>query len=124
MGKKVLIVDDSLSMRKILSSLLLTELKDIDIEITTASDGWTAYDVLTRSESKFDLVLTDNNMPGMQGAELVVAVHDLGCTTPFIMVTGDDEGRIPPVARKLLFSVVTKPFNIDPIMALVREALQ
>ncbi|OGM93778.1 hypothetical protein A2524_02550 [Candidatus Wolfebacteria bacterium RIFOXYD12_FULL_48_21] len=122
MSKKVLVVDDSLSMREFLSLLLLTELKNLDIEVTTASDGWTAFDAI--GKMSFDLVLTDNNMPGMQGAELVVAVHDLGCKTPFIMVTGDEENDVPPVAKKMLKAFVPKPFLVDDFLELIRETLQ
>ena len=122
--KRILVVDDSLSMREFLALLLLSKFKDIGIEVTMASDGWTAFDAISKSECKFDLVLTDNDMPGMFGSELVVAAHDSGCTTPFIMVTGDEKDQIPPVARRLLKEVVSKPFDIDSFCVLIRKTLQ
>lgn len=124
MRKKVLVVDDSLSMREFLSVLLVAELKDLDIEVTTASDGWTAYCALVRSKCRFDLVLTDNNMPGMLGSDLVIAVHDYGIMTPFIMVTGDEEDQIPPASRRLLEAVVCKPFDVNAFLTLIRQTLR
>lgn len=122
MKKKVLVVDDSLSMREFLALVLTKKCSGMDIEVTTASDGWTAYDAIVAGG--FDLVLTDNEMPGMCGSELVVMVRDQGYKVPFIMVTGHEVGSIPPVARKMLDAVVPKPFNIDPFCQLVRQALK
>ena len=119
--KKILVVDDSKIMREVLTIFLLRELEDFDIEVTTAADGWTALDAIFTDT--FDVVLTDNSMPGMTGSELVVAACDRGCTMPIIMVTGDEEWQIPHIARSLLNAVVQKPIDIAELGALVRKAL-
>lgn len=121
MGKKVLVVDDSLIIREFFALVLTKEFKDMDIEITTASDGWTAYGAIVAGE--FDLVLTDNEMPGMWGSELVVMVRDQGYRVPFIMITGHDVRDIPAVARNMLAKVIPKPVPVDLFCQLIRETL-
>lgn len=118
---RVMIVDDSKVIREVLTLFLLQELDDFDVEVTTVADGFTALDALLAD--KFDLVLTDNNMPGMLGSELAVAMRDRGCMTPIIMVTGDAEWQIPPVARGMMKAVVQKPIDIAELGALVRMTL-
>lgn len=65
-----LIVDDSKAMRMILARAL----KEVGFETSEAADGAQALDRLNRGE-RFDLMLIDWNMPGMNGHELVQAVR-------------------------------------------------
>ena len=68
--RRLLLVDDSLSVRKVLSK----KLSRLGFDIITASDGQEALDVLL-SDSNFDAVLTDLEMPRLNGYELVESVR-------------------------------------------------
>jgi len=83
MTKNILVVDDSASMRQ---SLEVT-LSDAGYAVTIAADGREGLSqALIRS---FDLVLTDQNMPGLSGLELVRALRELETyqDTPILILT-------------------------------------
>jgi len=68
---KVLVVDDSATQM----SVALGILKSMHIDAATASDGQKALDIIEKSDTKFDLVLTDYNMPNMDGMELTIKLR-------------------------------------------------
>lgn len=70
LGKKILVVDDSLSMRKILSK----DLADTGFEVSTAASGLEALDLL--ETQRFDLMVLDIEMPEMDGFELLSIMRD------------------------------------------------
>jgi two-component system chemotaxis response regulator CheY len=113
MNKKVLVVDDSSTMRKIIKNVLI-EL-GIDTEhITEAADG---VDALGKVKTNnFDLILTDWNMPKMNGLLLVQNVRQLPKSehTPIVMIT--TEGCKEEVIAALKSGVnnyIVKPFNAE-----------
>lgn len=69
-GKRILVVDDSLSMRKILSK----DLADKGFEVSTAASGLEALDML--ESNRFDLMVLDIEMPEMDGFELLSIMRD------------------------------------------------
>lgn len=86
MRKKVLIVDDSSTVRKSLEATL----SDAGYDVTEAESGQSALELADRS--RFDLLITDLNMPNMDGMELVREFRKLeGCRfTPAIMLTTEN----------------------------------
>lgn len=83
---KVLIVDDSAVMRKV----IIRELKKSNIEdITEAADGIEGLEAA--SKETFDLILMDWNMPGMLGIDVVRKLRETGNKTPIMMVTTEGE---------------------------------
>lgn len=86
----ILIVDDSSTMRKIISRSLRQAGLTVD-EIYEAGDGVEGLDAL--SKNKVGLILSDINMPNMDGLEFVKQVRAGGDRTPIVMITtegGDD----------------------------------
>ena len=107
----VLIVDDSSTMRKIITRSLRQAGFILD-EITEAGDGFEGLSALDRV--KVDLILSDINMPNMDGLDFVKRVRARGITTPVVMITtegGDD------IIREALSSgasdSIRKPFTPD-----------
>ena len=68
----VLLVDDS----ALQLSVALKFLTDMNINVTTAEDGQKAFDILENSDKNFSLVLTDYNMPNMDGMELTTKIRE------------------------------------------------
>ena len=106
---RILVVDDQMTMRQInmdmLSSLGFKNL-------TEADDGTTALVLINQRE--FDLVVTDWNMPGMQGIDLLKAIraHETYSGLPVILVTAEAKrDQIIEAAQAGVNGYVIKPFN-------------
>jgi two-component system chemotaxis response regulator CheY len=86
----ILVVDDIASMRRVMCSLLRDELRAV--RITEAADGDSALKILEAAESDgtpVDFVVTDWNMPHMDGIELLKAIREMEPMRhlPVLMVT-------------------------------------
>ena len=114
---KVLIADDSKVMRQIVKRTL-RQAGYADAEVTEAGNGREALDVIAAGAP--DLVLSDWNMPEMNGIELLLALRAQGHPVPFGFVTseGSPEMRDQAQSAGALF-LVSKPFTPDSF----REAL-
>ena len=109
---RVLVVDDSGTMRKIIMKGL-REAGFADLEFFEAVDGASALEALRKDD--FDLVLSDINMPGMDGLALVRCVRDEalgGNDLPIVMIT--TEGGLERVQEALAAGAndyLRKPFS-------------
>jgi len=106
---KILIVDDFSTMRRIVKNLL----RDLGFNNTAeADDGQTALPML--KSGKFDLLVTDWNMPGMDGLTLLREVRaDASlCKLPVLMVTAEAKReQIVVAAEAGVNGYVVKPFT-------------
>ncbi len=115
MGKTVLIVDDSNTMRKIVSRSLRQAGIDFD-QILEAGDGQEALDVL--AANKVDVVLSDINMPNMTGLEFLKAKSedDAIKEIPVIMISTETGADIIDEAKSYgAKGAIKKPFTPDLI---------
>lgn len=109
-SKKVLIVDDDLSVRETLSRFLLSQ----DFSVESAENGCAALEIL--SQSSFDLLIVDAHMPRMNGIELLKCLKEKRITTPSIFITGLLNKELCKEARKLkVVGVIEKPFSLKEI---------
>jgi two-component system chemotaxis response regulator CheY len=106
---KILIVDDFSTMRRIIKNLL----RDLGFTNTSeADDGTTALPLLEKGN--FDFLITDWNMPGMTGLELLVACRASTKlkTLPVLMVTAEAKrDQIIAAAQAGVSGYVVKPFT-------------
>jgi two-component system chemotaxis response regulator CheY len=106
---KILIVDDFSTMRRIIKNLL----RDLGFTNTSeADDGQTALPML--QNGSFDFLVTDWNMPGMSGIELLKAVRADGKlkNLPILMVTAEAKrDQIIEAAQAGVNGYVVKPFT-------------
>lgn len=120
-GMRVLIVDDSLASRHHLRRLL----EELGIErITEAEDGKQAVTIL--ADTMFDLVITDYNMPEMDGRELTeyIRTQSWQAEVPVLMVTSEQNmGRLAAVERAGVSAICDKPFEAGSIRRLISDAL-
>lgn len=88
MGKKILVVDDSKTMRDMVSFTL----KSAGHEVAEAVDGEQAMALIGRT-SRIDLVITDLNMPKMDGIGLIKAIrsHPSYRATPILILTTEGD---------------------------------
>ena len=105
----ILIVDDFSTMRRIIKNLL----RDLGFTNTSeADDGTTALPML--QTGKFDFLVTDWNMPGMQGIDLLKAVRSDPelASLPVLMVTAESKrDQIVEAAQAGVNGYVVKPFT-------------
>ncbi|WP_299072683.1 chemotaxis response regulator CheY [uncultured Paraglaciecola sp.] len=106
---KILVVDDFSTMRRIIKNLL----KDLGFaNIQEADDGSTALPMLQQGD--FDFVVTDWNMPGMQGIDLLRAIRADASLKhiPVLMVTAEaKKEQIVAAAQAGVNGYVIKPFT-------------
>lgn len=113
---KILIVDDSTTMRKILMRVIRQAGIECD-GFLEAANGQEGVEKLG-SEAGIELVLSDVNMPVMNGIEFVKAVRDAGNATPIVMVTTEGgEAMLKTAMDSGASGYVTKPFTPDSIKA-------
>lgn len=106
---KILIVDDFSTMRRIIKNLL----RDLGFNNTTeADDGSTALPML--QNGNFDFLITDWNMPGMQGIDLLKAVRSDSKLSklPVLLVTAEaKKEQIVEAAQAGVNGYIVKPFT-------------
>ncbi len=111
----VLIVDDSAAIRKILQRVLRqTDLPLGDIK--EAGDGTEAVEIL--KERSFGLILSDINMPQMDGLQLLAKIRDMPHLkgVPVIMITTEGgQGKVMEAVQLGAAGYVRKPFTADQI---------
>lgn len=103
---KILIVDDSRTMRRIVKNVLLRlEFKNV-VESDDGLDAWEKYQA-----NKFDIVLTDWNMPS-PGIDLVKKIRKENKDIPIIMITTEGGKREVIIALKAgVNNYIIKPFT-------------
>jgi len=112
---KILVVDDMAAMRKILKTLLAQlGYKNVD----EAEDGKQALEILRQNPDKYDLVITDWNMPNMTGIELVQAIRsdEKLKHLPILMVTAEAKKENVLAAIKAgVNNYIVKPFTAETL---------
>ncbi len=114
----ILVVDDESSVRELLQEFLSLEGYGVD----TAADGNDALDHL--GKSSYDIILTDLEMPGMNGLDLLKKADALGQSHKFIMLTGYGTVETAIMALKLgAIDYILKPFKLEELGLIIRNAI-
>jgi len=120
-SKKILIAEDSLTMR----SLIVSTIVAIgDYETVEAANGFEALRILPRE--KVDLIITDINMPDINGLELVSFIRnsDNYRETPLFIISTESSDRDREKGMSLgANAYLVKPFAPDQLQTLIREYL-
>ncbi len=114
---KVLVVDDSASMRQMVKTILT----DAGHEVSLASDG---TDAIERFSDRIDLVITDYNMVTMNGIELIQAIRkgSVNRSVPIVMLTTESETERKREGMQAGATAwITKPFNRDTLLAIIQR---
>ena len=114
MALNILIVDDSATMRKI----IMRSLRQTGIDIGSCKEAGDGIEGLAAMDSdNFDLVLSDVNMPNMNGLDFVKAVHEKHSPPPpIVMITAEGTAEIVQEAMSRgAKGYIKKPFKPDEI---------
>jgi two-component system chemotaxis response regulator CheY len=120
MGKTILTVDDAATMRKMVSFTL----RGAGHETLEAQDGAVALSVL--QAQRVDLVITDVNMPNMDGIELtrqLRALPTFGRTPILLLTTESDPAKKAEGRAAGATGWMVKPFNQEQLLAVVAKLL-
>jgi CheY-like chemotaxis protein len=116
---RVLIADDEASMRALVARAIAMDGHDT----VTAQDGAEALEILTR-EGGFDLLLTDIQMPIMDGIALALSVARDFPKLKILLMTGfADQRERASNLNAIVHDVITKPFSVADIRTAVADAL-
>lgn len=119
MKKKALVIDDDIATL----DLMRFQLESENFEVETAANGSKGLDFV--EENKFDIILTDLNMPGMNGIEMVEKCKEISPDTEIIMITGDGSATKAMEATKAgAFYYVEKPVDLEELMVLIGKAIE
>jgi DNA-binding NtrC family response regulator len=116
---KILIVDDEINMRLVLSAMLKKE----GYEVASASDGQEALQIL--KSGKIAAVVTDLKMPNIDGMELLNHITLQYPAIPVIMITA--HGTVATAVEALkkgALDYITKPFELDELKNVVSKAIK
>ena len=117
---RVLIADDEASMRALVARAIAMDGHDT----VTAQDGAEALEILTRDGGAFDLLLTDIQMPIMDGIALALSVARDFPKLKILLMTGfADQRERASNLNAIAHDVITKPFSVADIRTAVADAL-
>ncbi|MDC7241762.1 MAG: response regulator [Spirochaetales bacterium] len=120
MMKKILIVDDSRTVRESLKFFL----KEGGYDVIEAGDGQEALKVI--SGQTCDLVITDVNMPNMDGLTLIGELRKLPDFkyTPILVLTTESQQNIMDKGKELgATGWIVKPFDNDKVLAVIKKVI-
>ncbi len=119
MSKTIVHADDSASVRRWVAE----QLSDPDLKVVSVADGEAALDVL--KESPCDLLLTDLEMPNLDGLALVAAVRDLPMHRflPVLVLSSHQPGEYEPQHRQGVTGWLVKPIEPENLRRWVRRLL-
>jgi len=118
MTRKFLVVDDSASMRQLVSFTI----KDAGYDVSVAENGKDALAKL--SNGKVDMVITDLNMPEMDGIELIKKLRAMPDYkfTPIVMLTTESQELKKQEGRQAGASGwIVKPFSPEQLLGVVKK---
>lgn len=120
---KVLVIDDMATMRKILKNMLKKiGFTQID-EAGNGTSAWTMIEEAQREKVPYEFIISDWNMPHMNGLELLKKMKDVDelKETPFLMITAEaEQGNVLVAVKEGVSNFIVKPFSTQ----LLKEKIQ
>jgi DNA-binding response OmpR family regulator len=106
--KRVLLAEDNELLRKLLMELLVSE----GFDVVAVDDGLDAFAAFV-NEGPFDAVVSDCDLPGMTGAELVARLRDQASGVPALLMSGRVTLEKTDQERLRVGEILRKPFGLD-----------
>jgi CheY-like chemotaxis protein len=119
-AEQILLVEDNEMLAEMFPELL----ESLGYEVELARDGQEGLDLYQANREKYDLVITDQTMPRMNGDKLIRAIFELDPEQPVILCTGySDVVDRENVLAMGVKSFLNKPLTLDEIRQAIQEAL-
>ncbi len=116
----ILFIDDEAVLAEMGKSML----EKLGYRVESATNPKEALELFRNGGDPFDMVITDQTMPGMSGAELAAEILAADHSFPVIICTGFSESITEEKARKLgIRALVLKPFVLREFARIVRDVL-
>lgn len=120
MPKKILLVDDQDSMRDLFAQLL----KDRGHIVDLAEDGEEAWQMVCKIEQPYDLIITDVNMPRLDGFQFLKQVRQSNPSAAVLLMTGANEEVAEVICKEYKANgLIKKPFIVAEALALIEKEL-
>jgi len=116
----ILLVDDEPSVLKVIQR----SLEKSGYRVLTAKDGEEGFSLFKHHAGEIHLVITDMSMPGMDGPEMIAAIHNVSPSVPILGTSGLDTQPDKETLRSLgLQKILGKPCNSQTILQAIRQVL-
>jgi CheY-like chemotaxis protein len=112
-GGRILVVDDNDLFRGVISQIL----SRLGYEVSSADSGENGLGIFLRNE--FDMVLSDYDMPGMDGVALACSIKKVSPRTPVVIMTGVGKETVLSRKSTAVDEVISKPFTLAEIDELI-----
>lgn len=117
----VLIAEDNATLRNLISSIV----SSLGVDVLTAENGQQALEIIQNHRNNIDLMLTDYEMPEMDGLELCKTARGLGFDQPIIFLTGlSDKSKILDAFNNGATDYLVKPFLKDELVARLKVHME
>jgi DNA-binding NtrC family response regulator len=108
-GGKILIIDDNNDLRMVVTKML----SRLGYEVSSADSGENGLGLFFKD--KFDIVLSDYEMPGMDGVAFACSVKKSSPRTPVVIMTGAGKDTVYSRKSTAVDKVISKPFTLTEI---------
>ena len=123
MMAKILVVDDETDLELLIKQKFRRQIREKQYEFVFAHDGTEALEVLDQ-QPDVDMVLTDINMPGMDGLTLLVKLHEANPMLKAVIVSAyGDMDNIRTAMNRGAFDFVTKPVNFEDLELTMQKTM-
>jgi two-component system, cell cycle response regulator CpdR len=114
-GAKILVVDDNNDLRIVVAKML----SQLGYEVSSADSGENGLGVFFKN--KFDIVLSDYEMPGMDGVAFACSVKKSSPRTPVVIMTGAEKEIVFSRMNTAVDKVISKPFTLAEIDETIQD---
>jgi len=117
--KLILVAEDEDILRELLAELLIS----YDFKVITSANGEGVIKEITNGK-KPDLLIIDQKMPDMDGITCIKKIKEMGIDLPIILATGSQSDYTKEdVINNLVDKIITKPYNFEEILNVIRELI-
>jgi CheY-like chemotaxis protein len=119
-GELILVVDDEVDVRNVTAAILVQH----GYRVITGGDGTEAIGLFTKYGAEIRAVVSDLNMPNVDGSALALILRRLRPNVPILAITGLDAHRAAQATEMAAFSAaVQKPFTVDVLLTALHRIL-
>lgn len=123
MAAKILVVDDEPDLELLIRQKFRRQIRQQEFQFEFAHNGFEALDKL-QTDQEFDLVLTDINMPKMDGLTLLGKLPELNAVLKAVIITAyGDMGNIRTAMHRGAYDFLTKPIDFEDLEATIARTI-